>query len=114
MSCEHSSAFFKCILVLSYVETGFQEVRIVHHQSLNKRILVALIACSALLGGTFLFLLYVWLRRHKYVRSSNGKSLGTMGMTIFSLETFLLLLHRGNALQAQKKNPFLSLTHFTY
>ncbi|XP_057457170.1 probable receptor-like protein kinase At1g80640 isoform X2 [Lotus japonicus] len=57
---------------------GFQEVRIVHHHSLNKRILVALIACSALLGGTFLFLLYVWLRRHKYVRSSNGKSLGTM------------------------------------
>ncbi|KAJ1396754.1 Serine-threonine/tyrosine-protein kinase, catalytic domain [Sesbania bispinosa] len=57
---------------------GIQEVRIVHHQNLNKRILIALIACSTLLGGTFLFLLYVWFRRHKNLRSSNIKSHGTM------------------------------------
>lgn len=55
---------------------GNQDVRIVHHQNLNKRILVGLIACSALLAGIFVFLLYIFFRRHKNLTSSTGKSNG--------------------------------------
>ncbi|XP_061339259.1 probable receptor-like protein kinase At1g80640 [Gastrolobium bilobum] len=57
---------------------GMQVVRIVHHQNLNKRILVALIVCSSFLGGTFLFLSYVWFCRHKNLWSSSSKSQGIM------------------------------------
>ncbi|KAK7402359.1 hypothetical protein VNO78_14559 [Psophocarpus tetragonolobus] len=64
--------------VLSYDGTGIQEFRTVHHQNLNKRILIALVACSALLGGVFLFLLYVWFRRHKHTRGSTRKSQQTI------------------------------------
>ncbi|XP_027341730.1 probable receptor-like protein kinase At1g80640 isoform X2 [Abrus precatorius] len=52
---------------------GIQEVRVVRHQNLNKRILIALIACSALLGGVFLSLSYVWFRRHRNLRCSSRK-----------------------------------------
>ncbi|PNX96854.1 receptor-like protein kinase [Trifolium pratense] len=58
--------------------SGNQEVRVVHHQSLNKRILVALIACASLLVGIFLFLLYFFFRRHKNLKSSASKSQGTI------------------------------------
>ncbi|XP_020204394.1 probable receptor-like protein kinase At1g80640 [Cajanus cajan] len=57
---------------------GIQEVNIVHHQNLNKRILIALIACSALLGGVFLFLLYVCFRRHQNLICSSSKSQETI------------------------------------
>ncbi|KAK7270634.1 hypothetical protein RJT34_25940 [Clitoria ternatea] len=57
---------------------GIQEVRIGHHQNLNKRILIALIACSALLGGVFLFLSYVWFRGQKNLRCSSSKSQETI------------------------------------
>ncbi|XP_019458740.1 PREDICTED: probable receptor-like protein kinase At1g80640 [Lupinus angustifolius] len=57
---------------------GIQEARVVHHQNLNKRILVALIVCCVLLGGIFLFLSCVWFGRHKILTSSSSKSEGTM------------------------------------
>ncbi|CAL0321981.1 unnamed protein product [Lupinus luteus] len=57
---------------------GIQEARVVHHQNLNKIILVALIVCCVLLGGIFLFLSRVWFGRHKILRSSSSKSEGTM------------------------------------
>jgi len=71
-------------------DTGNHDVRIVHHQSLNKRILVGLIACSALLAGIFVFLLYIFFRRHKKLTSSTGKSSGIIGMmSVFTCETFI-------------------------
>lgn len=57
---------------------GIQEVKVVHHQNLNKRILIALVACSALLGGVFLLLSYVWFRRHKNLKCSKSKSQETV------------------------------------
>jgi len=70
-------------------DTANQDVRIVHHQNLNKRILVGLIACSALLAGIFVFLLYIFFRRHKNLTSSTGKSNGVTGMmSVFTCETF--------------------------
>ncbi|KAG4979055.1 hypothetical protein JHK86_038529 [Glycine max] len=72
---------------------GIQEVRTVHHQNLNKRILIALVACSALLVGVFLFLLYVWFGRHKNLRCSKSKSQETIeaakGETISSVNAKL-------------------------
>ncbi|XVE89179.1 hypothetical protein DITRI_Ditri19aG0129800 [Diplodiscus trichospermus] len=49
-------------------------VLIVHHQDLNKRILIALIVASTLLGGILLFLLCFWICRQKILKNSNGKS----------------------------------------
>ncbi|CAJ1955007.1 unnamed protein product [Sphenostylis stenocarpa] len=53
---------------------GIQEVRAVHHQNLNKGILIALVGCSALLGGIFLIIFCVWFRRHKHVKCSKSKN----------------------------------------
>ena len=66
-------------LYTSSVETGRQEVKIVHHQGLNKKILVALVVCSALLGVVFIYLLYVWIRRHKILTSSSNKNQESKG-----------------------------------
>ncbi|CAL8133242.1 unnamed protein product [Prunus armeniaca] len=52
---------------------GLPEVRVVHHQDLNKRILIALIVASTLLGGILLFLSCFWIYRQKTLKHSNGK-----------------------------------------
>lgn len=80
--------------VFTMNDTGNQDVRIVHHQNLNKRILLALIACSALLAGIFIFLLFFFFRRHKKLTISASKSRGTIGImvSILSDETFILIL----------------------
>ncbi|KAL5096096.1 hypothetical protein RYX36_000423 [Vicia faba] len=52
---------------------GNQDVRIVHPQNLNKRILLALIASSAL-AGIFIFLLFFFLRRNRKLTISASKS----------------------------------------
>ncbi|CAI8611813.1 unnamed protein product [Vicia faba] len=56
---------------------GNQDVRIVHHQNLNKRILLALIASSAL-AGIFIFLLFFFLRRNRKLTICASKSRGTL------------------------------------
>ncbi|XP_021298186.1 probable receptor-like protein kinase At1g80640 [Herrania umbratica] len=56
------------------VSPGAAVVRIVHHQDLNKRILVALIVASTLLGGILLFLICFWICRQKNLKNSSGKS----------------------------------------
>ncbi|KAK3188611.1 hypothetical protein Dsin_028172 [Dipteronia sinensis] len=53
---------------------GIPEVRIVHHQDLNKKILIALVVASSLLGVLLLFLLCFWIYRLKSWKNSNGKS----------------------------------------
>ncbi|MED6143571.1 hypothetical protein PIB30_007517 [Stylosanthes scabra] len=54
------------------------EVRMVHHQHLNKPAQMSLIVCSALLLGIFLLVFYVWFRRHRSLTSSSTKTQGNM------------------------------------
>lgn len=56
------------------VSPGVALVRVVHHQDLNKRILIALIVASTLLCGILLFLLCLWICRQKILKNSNGKT----------------------------------------
>ncbi|CAL5440296.1 unnamed protein product [Camellia sinensis] len=53
---------------------GVPEVRVVHHQDLNKKILIALIVASSLLGGILVSLLCFWICRLKNLKNSNTKS----------------------------------------
>ncbi|OAY36965.1 probable receptor-like protein kinase At1g80640 [Manihot esculenta] len=48
-------------------------VKIVHHQDLNKRILIALIVASSLLGGILMFLSCFWILRMKNSKNSSSK-----------------------------------------
>lgn len=52
---------------------GMPEVRIVHHQDLNKRILAALIVASTLLCGILMFLFCFWIYRMKKMKRCNGQ-----------------------------------------
>ncbi|XVF24695.1 hypothetical protein REPUB_Repub13aG0149500 [Reevesia pubescens] len=56
------------------VSPGVAVVRVVHHQNLNKRILISLIVASTLLGVLLLFLLCFWICRQNILKISNGKS----------------------------------------
>nr|KJB68030.1 hypothetical protein B456_010G223000 [Gossypium raimondii] len=56
------------------VSPGMAVIKVVHHQDLNKRILVTLIVASTLLCGVLLFLLYFWICRHKIMKNSNGEA----------------------------------------
>ncbi|XP_048234462.1 probable receptor-like protein kinase At1g80640 [Ricinus communis] len=49
-------------------------VTVVHHQDLNKRILIALIIASSLLGGILLFLSCFWIYRMKSSKKSSTKN----------------------------------------
>ncbi|KAG8379749.1 hypothetical protein BUALT_Bualt07G0121700 [Buddleja alternifolia] len=51
------------------------EVKVVHHQDLNKKILIALVVSSSLLGGILLLLSCFSLYRHIKLRKNNAKSL---------------------------------------
>ncbi|XP_050381476.1 probable receptor-like protein kinase At1g80640 isoform X2 [Argentina anserina] len=68
---------------------GVPEVRVVHHQDLNKSILIALIVASTLLVGILLFLSCCWIYRQKTSNHSNGKRQKTnevpTGMALSSL-----------------------------
>lgn len=68
------------------VTAGKSEVRVVHHQDLNKKIIIALIVASTVLGGILLFVSCFWIYRHKKLRDSNGKSQKKKGL--------YLLLHQ--------------------
>ncbi|KAL5544636.1 hypothetical protein UlMin_008420 [Ulmus minor] len=50
------------------------QVDVVHHQDLNKRILIALIMASTILGGLMLFLSCFWIYRWRKFRNFNGKN----------------------------------------
>lgn len=51
-----------------------------HHQDLNKRILIALIVASILLGGILVFLLCLWICRWKNLKNSKEKSQKNLGI----------------------------------
>ncbi|XP_057479847.1 probable receptor-like protein kinase At1g80640 [Actinidia eriantha] len=53
---------------------GVPEVRVVHHQDLNKKILIALVVASSLLGGILLSLLCCWICRRKNLKNPSAKS----------------------------------------
>uniref|UniRef100_A0A5B7AKG1 Protein kinase domain-containing protein n=1 Tax=Davidia involucrata TaxID=16924 RepID=A0A5B7AKG1_DAVIN len=57
---------------------GVPEVRIVHHQDLNKKILIALIVASTLLGVILLSLSCFWIYRQKSLKNSNAKGLQSL------------------------------------
>eukprot|EP00261_Vitis_vinifera_P036251 XP_019077494.1 PREDICTED: probable receptor-like protein kinase At1g80640 isoform X2 [Vitis vinifera] len=59
---------------LEAVSPGMPEVRVVHHQDVNKRILIALVVASTLLGGILLFLSCFWIQRQRNLRNSGRKS----------------------------------------
>ncbi|KAG6575621.1 putative receptor-like protein kinase, partial [Cucurbita argyrosperma subsp. sororia] len=65
---------------------GAADVRVVHHQDLNKRILVALVVSSTLLGAILLFLLCFWIYRRKTSNLDDEKcrknSEGSKGVTL--------------------------------
>ncbi|GAV72386.1 Pkinase_Tyr domain-containing protein [Cephalotus follicularis] len=60
--------------VMESESPGIPVVKVVHHQDLNKRILVALIVASTLLGGLLLFLICIWICRKKNLEDNSGKS----------------------------------------
>lgn len=60
-------------------KAGKAEVKVVHHQDLNKRILIALVVASTVLGGLLLFLSCLWIYRQKKLRDSDGKNRKKMG-----------------------------------
>ncbi|KAL3528942.1 hypothetical protein ACH5RR_008264 [Cinchona calisaya] len=53
---------------------GDAAVKVVHHQDINKKILVALVVSSTLLGGLLLLLLCFWFYRVKKLKKSNKKT----------------------------------------
>lgn len=76
------------ILDIFPVKTGLPEVRVVHHQDLNKSILIALIIASTLLGGILLFLSCFWIYRQKTLKHSNGKKGKPIGILFSSNISF--------------------------
>lgn len=80
--------------LLCVVKAGNSVVKIVHHQDLNKRVLIALIVASTVLGGLLLFLSCGWIYRHKKLRDSNGKNRMKTGKTCFSSNCLMNLVFR--------------------
>ncbi|KEH39620.1 putative protein kinase RLK-Pelle-RLCK-X family [Medicago truncatula] len=91
---------------------GNQDVRIVHHRNLNKRILVGLIACSALLAGIFVFVLYIFFRRHKNLTSSTGKSNGIIEAAKGEKETLSAVSAKLNYSRMADKKSSIAIFDF--
>ncbi|KAK1413107.1 hypothetical protein QVD17_34873 [Tagetes erecta] len=53
------------------ISPGSSEIRVVHHEDLNKKILVALIVASTLLVAILIFLSCLWIYRLKNSKASN-------------------------------------------
>jgi predicted permease len=97
--------FFETILYLGSltVYPGMPLVPVVeevHHQDLNKKILIALVVASTLLGGIVLFFSCFWIYRLKKSRKCRAKSKGdgiffTRVKFAFAA-TFFLLRHVTN------------------
>lgn len=72
--------------------TGVSEIRVVHHEDLNKKILVALIVASTLLAAILLFISCFWIYRLKVSKTSNTqKAQQSLGISFFSFFFFPLL-----------------------
>lgn len=71
---------------------GNSGVRIMHHQDLSKKILIALIAASTLLGVLLLFFSCFWIYRSKKVKNSNGKTKQNFGILLFHEIAFAFVL----------------------
>ncbi|KAI3670454.1 hypothetical protein L1987_87789 [Smallanthus sonchifolius] len=61
----------KALSPVGLINTGSSGIRVVHHEDLNKRILVALIVASTLLIAILIFLSCFWIYRLKNSKSSN-------------------------------------------
>ena len=73
---------------------GMPEVRVVHHQDVNKRILIALVVASTLLGGILLFLSCFWIQRQRSLRNSGRKSQQNLGI-LFSQAFHVFIFYDG-------------------
>lgn len=75
------------------MKSGVAEVRVVHHKDLNKKILIALIVASTLLGGILLLLSCFWIYRHKSFKTFNTKKQQSFGIffTLINLFTYVFL-----------------------
>ncbi|KGN45228.1 probable receptor-like protein kinase At1g80640 isoform X1 [Cucumis sativus] len=69
----HSQPISLIVAKMEAQSPGVSEVKVVHHQDLNKRILIALIISSTLLGAILLFLLCFWIYRRKTSNNDDGK-----------------------------------------
>lgn len=63
-----------------------------HHQDLNKKILIALVVASSLLGVLLLFLLCFWIYRLKNLKNSNDKNKQSFGIFFFHEITYAFVL----------------------
>ncbi|KAL5540903.1 hypothetical protein UlMin_043295 [Ulmus minor] len=63
-----------CMWLAGRVVAAVPQVEVVHHQDLNKRILIALIMASIILGRLMLFLSCFWIYRWRKFRNFNGKN----------------------------------------
>ncbi|PWA66390.1 serine-threonine/tyrosine-protein kinase catalytic domain-containing protein [Artemisia annua] len=70
---ENNSPFSQMPTGMEASSPGVSEIRVVHHEDLNKRILVALIVASTLLVSILLFLSCLWIYRSKNSKSSDTK-----------------------------------------
>ncbi|KAK6120502.1 hypothetical protein DH2020_045760 [Rehmannia glutinosa] len=66
--------FFKNSSDLIAHSPDVAEVKVVHHQDLNKKILIALVVSSSLLGGILLLLSLFWIYKLKKLKKYNEKS----------------------------------------
>ncbi|KAL0561968.1 hypothetical protein IC582_002414 [Cucumis melo] len=69
----HSQPISLIVAKMEAQSPGVAEVKVVHHQDLNKRILIALIISSTLLGAILLFLLCFWIYRRKTSSNDDAK-----------------------------------------
>ncbi|KAL9463002.1 hypothetical protein AB3S75_000916 [Citrus x aurantiifolia] len=89
---------------------GIAEVRVVNHQDLNKKILIALVVSSTLLGVLLLFLLCFWIYRWKRLKNTNGNSKQTFdGGKGLSLSP---ILERFNSLRLAGKKDTVSVIEY--
>ncbi|XP_031745272.1 probable receptor-like protein kinase At1g80640 isoform X2 [Cucumis sativus] len=75
----HSQPISLIVAKMEAQSPGVSEVKVVHHQDLNKRILIALIISSTLLGAILLFLLCFWIYRRKTSNNDDGKCQKNLG-----------------------------------
>lgn len=69
---------------------GEAEARPEHHKDLNKKILIAVIVSSTLLGGILLSLSCYWIYRRQTLKNSDTKTENSLG--IFFMTDVLLVL----------------------
>ncbi|KAG8656200.1 hypothetical protein MANES_04G105400v8 [Manihot esculenta] len=85
-------------------------VKIVHHHDLNKRILIALIVASSLLGAILLFLSCFWIHRRK--SSKNPSLKGKQNFDARTRHSLSPVLQKLNSLKVVGKKDSIALMEY--